>query len=177
VRQDVNISPLDRKKAAMWGFATASVCFLVGLGFGSKSMVQTSQKPAPRVIDVTYKLNGKEIKVRIDDEIVVKLPAQTPFAWGITEENAAVKEIKTPLKVVPIGKAGESNQVVGAATTSALRYKVVGIPKMPTIEWVYCYQGRVNSNGVTVKPTEPLKSDQVPTKKGTFFRVKLIPMD
>jgi hypothetical protein len=166
---------LDGKKAAMWGFSTPSVCLLVGLGFGSGSMAQTSQNAAPQVIDLTPKMNGKEVKVRVGGEIVLKLPIQAPYTWGMTEENTALKEIKTPLKVVPIGKSAKSDQVVGAAKTSGLRYKVLAIPKKPTIEWVYCYQGRANVDGVTVKPTDPLESDEVPTKKGTYFRIKLVP--
>ena len=113
----------------MWGFSTAWVCLLVSLGFGSASMVQTSPKPAPRVIDLTPKVNEKEIKVRVGDELVVKLPMQTPFAWGMTEENIALKEIKTPIKVVPIDQPDQNDQVVGTATISALRYTVVAMPK------------------------------------------------
>ncbi len=159
----------------MWGFVTVSVCLLVSFGLGSGSVAQTSQKPCPQVIELTPEKNGNDIKVRVGDEILVKLPMQMPFKWGMTEENAALKEIKTPLKVVPVAEAGKSDQVVGKPNTSAMRYKIVAIPKKRTVEWVYCLQGRANVDGEPIKPTEPLKPDQIPTKRGTYFLVKLVP--
>jgi hypothetical protein len=161
----------------MWGYSTASVCLLVSLGFGPGSMAQNSQKPAPRVLELTPEKNEKDLKVRVGDEIVLKLPAQLPFNWGLTEEATALKEIKVPVKVAPVGQAGKSDQVVGAPRTSGVHYEVVAMPKKPTVQWVYCYQGRAIVNGVAIQPTEPLKPDQLPTKKGTYFRIKLVPLD
>ena len=169
------INLVDRTEAAMRVFAIGSVCLLVSLGFGPGSIAQTPQKPAPRVIELTPEKNGKDIKVRVGDQLVLKLPIQAPFDWGLTKQLPELKESRTPLEIVPAGTASGDDQVVGAPGTCRLRYRLVKVPKDPSIEWVYCLHGKAIINGEPIKPTEPLKPDEIPSKRGTYFRVKLIP--
>jgi hypothetical protein len=161
----------------MRGFGTASICLLVSLALGSRPMAQTPEKPATRVIELTPKMNGDEVKVHIGDELALKLPIQAPFDWGLTAENPALKEFRAPLKLVPIKQTAQGNPAVGKPQTSRLRYTVLAVPKTPKVEWVYCVQGQAIVDGKAIKPTDPLKPDVLPTKSGTFFRVKLVPQD
>jgi len=63
----------------------------------------------------------------------------------------------------------------GAPRTLEIRYRIKCLSKDQTVHWVYCVGGRTNPDGKPVKPTEPLKPDEVPTKRGTYFRIILSP--
>jgi hypothetical protein len=132
--------------------------------------------PAPRVHVLTPERNRTCVKVRPGDEIVIKLPMQMPFKWGILEKAENLREIHAPLKLIPIdGEKAREKPGIGASQTLSIRYRIESLSKDQTLHWVYCVGGRTNPDGKPVKPTEPLKPDELPTKRGTYFRIVLSP--
>lgn len=161
----------------MRGFTNGSVCLLVAVAAGAGACAQSTEKPSGRVIELTPKQNGNEIKLHVGDELALKLPIQAPFDWGLTSAIPELKEFRCPLKVIPVGESAGNDQAAGAPQTSNLRYRVLAIPREPRIEWVYCLRGRAIINGQPIKPTDPLKPGEIPTKRGTYFRIKPVAAD
>ena len=109
-------------------------------------------------------------------EIVLKLPMQIPFKWGLSGKAENLREIRKPLKVIPIdwGDQPAEKPQVGGPQTVDLRYQILSLPKdEQKLEWLYCMGGRTNPDGHPIEPTEPLKADEIPSKRGTYFRITL----
>jgi len=162
-------------RVALFSFSLIAFAFLDAQGM--LAAAEDRGQTPPRVHELTPEKNGHVIKVRPGDEVILRLPMQMPFQWGLTGKPVALRAIKVPLRLRPVNEGNPQGQVVGSPQVFEARYRVVAPSKDETVEWVDCYLGRTNEGGVPVKPTEPLQPKELPTKKGTYFRVRLTNAD
>ncbi|ODU02480.1 MAG: hypothetical protein ABS79_00340 [Planctomycetes bacterium SCN 63-9] len=150
---------------------------LLGQVFAHRLMAEPPSVAA-RIHILKPDKNGATIKVRPGDEIILKLPMQIPFKWGLSEKAENLKEIRKPLQVIPIDGGDQPTEPpkAGGPQTVDLRYQILSMPKgEQKLQWLYCLGGRTSPNGQPIEPTEPLKADELPTKRGTYFRIVLTP--
>ena len=145
----------------------------VGIGLIACSSIGTlaaDDPPKGRTIVVTREMNDKEIAVRAGDELVLRLPPATAALVGrlrrIAGPTASCQADACPLE----RRECERRRRLRA---SQLRYRVTEVKQGKTAEWIFCKFGKPVVNGKKIEPGEPLKADELPTKNGTTFRIKL----
>jgi hypothetical protein len=154
----------------------------LGLAFGAG--LAPTYAAGPHVHELTPDFNGRTVPVQPGDEVVLKLPFQMPLWWAPSGAHPSLV-MMTPEELRARGYKDTRNptseeiddpryrNALGRPKWFVVRYKVVAAPNDASAEWLYCKLGKLVEDGVPVRPQGPLKPGEVPTERGTFFRVKL----
>ncbi|MDB5352177.1 MAG: hypothetical protein JWN86_3424 [Planctomycetota bacterium] len=130
------------------------------------------EPPARRIIVLTPEGNNQDVMVRAGDELVLQLPAQMPLWWAALGDLPGLRQVGDPTFVKEVKDA--QPKALGRFKVQEIHYRVEAAPSGKAVEWMYCKLGKPVENGVKVTPGPLLKRDEMPTKRGTLFRVKLI---